>query len=219
MDMNTELEGVFDNIMALNRWGEGESRSGPGSTLLYTRNLRSQLEVFFKDFAVRSFFDAPCGDFNWMREVDFTGIGYLGGDISRALIAHNGKAYAAADRSFIDFDISVDKFPTADVWFCRDCFFHLPEASIFQALRNFCESDIKLLMMTNHINATGFENADIEAGEFRLTDFYIEPYCLPRDVLFRIADYVHPFPQREMCVWTREQVAAALAGRRGGALP
>jgi hypothetical protein len=217
MDMNTELEGVFDNIMALNRWGEGESRSGPGSSLLYTRNLRSQLEVFFKEFAVTSFFDAPCGDFNWMREVDFADVSYLGGDISRALIAHNVKAHAAANRAFVDFNVITDKFPATDVWFCRDCFFHLPEAAIFRALRNFCESEIKLLMMTNHINATGFENADIEAGEFRLTDFYIEPYCLPRDVLFRIADYVHPFPQREMCVWTREQVAAALAKRSGGA--
>ena len=65
-------------------------------------------------------------------------------------------------------------------------------------------------MMTNHINATGFKNVDIEAGEFRLIDFYSPPFNLPRDVLFRVADYVDPFPQREMCVWTREQIAAAL---------
>src|SRR5476651_21032 len=130
--MNSELEGVFDNIMALNRWGEGESRSGPGSSLLYTRNLRSQLEVFFRQFAVASFFDAPCGDFNWMRQVDFAGVTYVGGDISRALIAHNVEAHAAGNRTFINFDVIADKFPKADVWFCRDCFFHLPEASIFQ---------------------------------------------------------------------------------------
>jgi hypothetical protein len=74
-------------------------------------------------------------------------------------------------------------------------------------------------MMTNHINATGFENVDIEAGEFRRVDFYEAPFHLPRDVLFRIADYVYPFPQREMCVWTREQILAALQQREATQAP
>ena len=65
-------------------------------------------------------------------------------------------------------------------------------------------------MMTNHINAAGFKNSDIPVGEFRLVDFFSEPFNLPREVLFRVVDYVDPFPPREMCVWTREQVAAAL---------
>ena len=68
-------------------------------------------------------------------------------------------------------------------------------------------------MMTNHLNTTGFTNTDIKAGDFRLIDFYLEPFGLPRDVLFRVADYVYPYPQREMCVWTREQVASALDKR------
>ncbi|WP_158818264.1 class I SAM-dependent methyltransferase [Methylocapsa sp. S129] len=212
----SELENVFEKIMALNRWSGDESRSGPGSTLSYTCNIRNQLEVFVRQFEIKTFFDAPCGDFNWMKEVGFPdGSLYLGGDIANSLIRENVKKYARESRKFFNFDIVADKFPEADVWFCRDCLFHLPDAYIFQALRNFCDSKIKLLMMTNHINATGFRNTDIEAGEFRLVDFYSEPFGLPRDVLFRIADYVHPYPQREMCVWTREQIAAALETRGG----
>jgi hypothetical protein len=211
----SELESLFENIMALNRWSGEESRSGPGSTLSYTCNLRSQLEVFFDKFGTKTLFDAPCGDFHWMKEVPFpAGFSYLGGDVVGSLIAQNIKKYAAEGRTFVKFDIAADRFPGADVWFCRDCLFHLPDAFVFRALRNFCDSDIALLMMTNHINATGFKNVDIEAGEFRLIDFYSEPFRLPRDVLFRIADYVYPFPQREMCLWTREQIVAALE-RRG----
>ena len=45
----SELESLFENIMALNRWSGEESRSGPGSTLTYTCNLRSQLGVFVDD--------------------------------------------------------------------------------------------------------------------------------------------------------------------------
>jgi hypothetical protein len=207
----SELEHVFENIMALNRWSGDESRSGPGSTMLYTCNIRNQLDIFIDKFKIRTFFDAPCGDFNWMREVKFPAdVSYIGGDIARSLIDDNVKKYAKDSRRFLQFDIVADKFPESDVWFCRDCLFHLPDAYIFKAMRNFCDSKIKLLMMTNHVNATGFTNVDIEAGEFRLVDFYSEPFCFPRQVLFRIADYVYPYPQREMCVWTRDQIATAL---------
>ena len=210
----SELRAVFENIMALNRWSGDESRSGPGSTLAYTRNLRPSLEAFMKDFRIGAMFDAPCGDFNWMKEVAFPqGFGYLGGDIASSLIEKNQIAFAGEGRQFIEFDIVNDAFPDSALWFCRDCLFHLPEALIFKALRNFSRSNIKFLMMTNHINASGFANMDIPAGEFRLVDFFAEPFNLPGDVLFRVADYVDPFPPREMCVWTREQIEAALEKR------
>jgi hypothetical protein len=211
----SELRAVFENIMALNRWSGDESRSGPGSTLAYTRHLRPHLESFIKDFQIGAMFDAPCGDFNWMREVAFPqGFSYLGGDIASSLIENNQIAYAGEGRQFVAFDVVNDVFPDSDLWFCRDCLFHLPEALIFKALRNFSRSNIKFLMMTNHINASGFVNTDIPAGEFRLVDFFAEPFNLPGDVLFRVEDYIDPFPPREMCVWTREQVASVLKAPR-----
>lgn len=211
----SELRAVFENIMALNRWSGGESQSGPGSTLNYTQRLRPRLESFVEDFKIASMFDAPCGDFNWMKEVKFSErFAYLGGDIARSLIEQNQIAYAGEGRQFVEFDVVNDAFPDSDLWFCRDCLFHLPEALIFKALRNFSRSSIKFLMMTNHINASGFVNTDIPAGEFRLVDFFAEPFNLPGDVLFRVVDYVDPFPPREMCVWTREQVASAMGSRR-----
>lgn len=83
----SELRAVFENIMALNRWSGDESQSGPGSTLNYTRHLRPHLEAFVANFGISSLFDAPCGDFNWMRQVKFPeGFMYLGGDIARPLV-------------------------------------------------------------------------------------------------------------------------------------
>ena len=132
-------------------------------------------------------------------------------DIAPSLIKQNRKTYAGPRRRFLQFDIVSDPFPEADVWFCRDCLFHLPHELIFRALRNFCDSKIKLVMMTNHINKGGFANVDGKAGGFRLVDFFSPPFNLPRDVLYRVVDYIEPYPPREMCVWTREQIAAALA--------
>jgi hypothetical protein len=210
----SELKRVFEGIAAGNKWLNAESRSGDGSTLLYTRHLRAELPRFVKKFAIKSLFDAPCGDFNWMRRVRFPDdLVYVGGDIADSLIEANNRKYASRSRRFISFDIVADEFPAADVWFCRDCLFHLDNRRILRALRNFARSKIERVMMTNHINTTGFVNTDIEAGGFRLVDFFIEPYCLPRDVCFRVTDYMDPYPPREMCVWKREQIATALNER------
>jgi hypothetical protein len=207
----SELKRVFEAIASGNKWLNHESRSGDGSTLFYTRHLRAELERFIREFEVKSFFDAPCGDFNWMRAVNFPAdLIYVGGDIVGSLVEANNRTYAGSMRSFIDFDIVSDDFPAADLWFCRDCLFHLSNGHVLQALRNFAGSKMKLLMMTNHINTAGFVNGDIKSGGFRLIDFFFEPYCLPRDVLFRVTDYIDPYPPREMCVWTREEIAAAL---------
>jgi hypothetical protein len=216
----SDLKAVFETIAATNHWGSSESVSGAGSTIAYTYNLRHELALFTRKFDVKSFFDAPCGDFNWMKETDFpANMRYLGGDIVAPLIEADIRKYGSATRGFVEFDITRDPFPDADVWFCRDCLFHLPFEMIFRALDGFCRSQIPYVMMTNHLNTTRFQNRDIEAGDFRLLDFHLEPFDLPRDVLYQIPDYVYPFPRRELCVWSRAQIAAALSKRapeRGG---
>ena len=67
-------------------------------------------------------------------------------------------------------------------------------------------------MTTTHLNVIDFENRDIEAGDYRLLDLHIAPFFLPRNVLYRIPDYIFPYPQRELCVWSRRQVAGAVGG-------
>ena len=76
-----------------------------------------------------------------MKEVNFPAdFVYAGGDIAGSLIEENIKRYASDKRRFLRFDVVKDEFPESDVWFCRDCLFHLPEAYVFEALRNFCDS-------------------------------------------------------------------------------
>jgi hypothetical protein len=209
------LETVFKRIVDVNHWGNDESLSGDGSTLGYTYNLRHELARYVAASGIKSMFDAPCGDYNWMRAVEFpAAFSYIGGDIVLSLIEANRSRYEGDGRHFRAFDITVDPFPDVDLWFCRDCLFHLPTEAILAALRNFCRSRCRYLMTTTHLNVTNFKNCDIEAGGFRLLDLYIAPYRLPREVLYRIPDYVFPYPQRELCVWSRGQVSAAL-GERG----
>jgi hypothetical protein len=207
----SDLAAVFEGHAAHNHWGNAESVSGDGSTLDYTHNLRHELAKFVRAFRVVSMFDAPCGDFNWMRAVEFPlGFQYLGGDIVVALVEANQARYAAPGRNFQRFDITTDSFPDADLWLCRDCLFHLPGEAILAALRHFARSRISFVMTTTHLNVSNFDNIEVAAGGFRMLDLYKPPYNLPREVLFRIADYVYPYPPRELCVWSRAQVAAAV---------
>ncbi len=209
-----DLAAVFEGHAAQNHWGNAESVSGDGSTLDYTHNLRHELPKFVRAFRVVSLFDAPCGDFNWMRAVEFpNGFQYTGGDIVAALVEAASARYEAPGRKFQRFDVTSDIFPDADLWLCRDCLFHLPSDSILAALRSFAQSRIGFMMTTTHLNVSNFDNSEVAAGGFRLLDLYKPPYRLPREVLFRIADYVHPYPARELCVWSRAQVSAAVGGR------
>ena len=206
-----DLKSVFENIAITNKWGSEESRSGAGSTLSYTYNLRHELETIVSKFEIATLFDAPCGDFNWMKAVSFpAGMKYIGGDIASTLVRANKLSHASASRDFIEFDIAKDRFPDCDMWFCRDCLFHLSFESIFQALSGFCESGAKYVMMTNHLNTSRFRNRDIQSGDFRRLDFHLKPFKFPRKVLYLVPDYVFPFPRREMCIWSRAQIMAAL---------
>jgi hypothetical protein len=202
---------IFANIHERNLWGDSESASGAGSSLRYTENLRKHLPDLFSSLSIKSVYDAPCGDFNWMRKViSGNDILYFGADIVPALIKKNAKHNQDRRIKFGVADITADKFPKADLWICRDCLFHLSNKDIYLALMNYVSSEVPHILTTTHINATGFKNIDIPTGDFRLIDLFAAPFYLPKEVKIRISDWVDPHPPREMCLWTKEQVSQAL---------
>ena len=204
---------IFTTIFEGNYWNSAQSVSGGGSTLEYTESLRNDLPRLFEQRSIRHVYDAPCGDFNWMRHVvNDTGIRYIGADIVRPLIEQLATKYQRDDIRFVVADIAADAFPQADLWICRDCLFHLSNSDILLALKNFAASQVPYVLTTTHIVPQGFMNSDIRPGGFRLIDLFSEPFCLSREVLFRVPDWVADshYPPREMCLWSREQIADAL---------
>lgn len=204
---------VFNRIYGLRIWGRGETICGPGSTLAYTAQLREKLPELFRLYDIKTIFDAPCGDFNWMRQVlEEARLDYIGGDIVSALIVRNRNSFKGESTHFVTFNIISDQFPEADIWICRDCLFHFSFQDIYRTLENYCRSNVPFVLTTTHLNTSGFENLDIRTGEFRRIDLFSSPFCLPREVKFRIDDTCEPWPSRELCLWERSQVAQALAG-------
>jgi len=202
---------IFTKIYEANHWKNSESASGGGSSLYYTENLRKHLPKLFETFAVKTIFDAPCGDFNWMRHVIAeTDIRYIGADIVPALVGRLKKEYQSPKIAFLVRDITSDEFPVVDLWICRDCLFHLSYEDIFLALNKFASSRIKYVLASTHIVANDFQNFDIRSGSFRIIDLFSGPFHFSRSVKFRVADWIDNYPPREMCLWTREQIAEAL---------
>lgn len=204
-----DLETKFTKIYQARWWDEhGESASGPGSMLQVTEQFRKELSQFIQDHEIRSLFDAPCGDWNWMREMVFPeGFSYVGGEIVPQLVGNLSRKYARPGVDFIHFDITRGDFPQADVWLCRDCLFHFSFADIHRALANFVRADLPYALITNHFG--DFENTDIPTGEFRLLDLTKPPFNLPIPTI-RLRDYEHH--RREVCLWSKTDIAAALHG-------
>lgn len=206
------IEDKFTEIYRTNYWENFESVSGKGSTLEWTENLRLQLPELFEKFKIKTVFDAPCGDFNWMRYVvENTTINYIGGDIVYPLIeAHNTK-YQNARTKFMHMDLTKDKFPASDLMICRDCLFHLSYSDTKLVLKNFIDSNIPYLLTTTFVDIGNFINKDITTGDFHYIDLISAPYHFPKDVLYRINDSLPSHPPRDMCLWSREQIILAMS--------
>jgi hypothetical protein len=199
---------LFAHYYRNNNWGSQESVSGEGSTLKYTEKLRAELPRVLELCKVKIMLDAPCGDFNWMRLVPReNGIRYIGGDIVEELIERNRRLYADATTEFKIIDVRNDPLPTADIWMCRDCLFHLSDQDIFRTLGNFSKSDIHYLLTSTHPHTR--LNLDIDTGDFRLLDLEKPPFNFPKADIY-IDDWIEGFPVRQLGLWSRDAINKCL---------
>lgn len=198
---------IFRRYALTNKWKDAESVSGAGSTVKYTENLRSALPGLFEQFDISTVLDAPCGDYNWMQHVERPGVSYIGGEIVPELVAQNNAHYADDTTRFIHCDILEDDLPSADLWICRDVFFHFPEADIFRALANLFRSDITYILTSDHPEQD--RNYDIAVGKFRALNLMIEPFRFPEPLLW-IDDWIEPYPVRRMGLWKVDTLRGSL---------
>ncbi len=198
----------FALIHRLNYWGNAESVSGNGSSLDSTAVFRAGFEALLRERGIASVFDAPCGDFNWMRAVALpAGCVYLGGDIVAAVVAENTRLHGKAGVTFREFDLIAEAFPAADLWLCRDCLIHLSNADIVRVLTNFVASEIPFALITSHPHVTA--NVDIRTGQYRDVNLQGAPFGLPAPEAI-LKDRPVGEAARIVGLWRREQVAAAI---------
>jgi SAM-dependent methyltransferase len=171
------LEERFVRIYQTNLWFDAESRSGTGSSLESTARLRESLPPLLRRLNARRLLDVPCGDFNWMRHVDLSGIEYIGGDIVESMIEANRNRYESLTRRFMTVDLTSGSLPHADVILCRDCLVHFSFPNIIAAFRTMKASGAEYLLTTTFPSRR--VNKDIVDGDWRPLNLEQAPFLLP----------------------------------------
>ena len=125
--------------------------------------------------------DIPCGDFNWLKEVDLDFLSYTGADIVSDIIHQNNERFAKKNREFIQMDILTDELPTVDLILCRDLFTHIPLHDIFKAINNIKKSHSTYLLASSHILHPGVKaNYEIITGQHRPINLLLSPFSFPK---------------------------------------
>jgi hypothetical protein len=175
---------VFDLIYEKDLRKGGESISGGGSSLKYTEDVRRLLPKLISEYGLTSILDVPCGDFHWMKELDWTDCAYTGGDIVSELVEENNRKHQSDRINFRYLDIRTDDLPRVDLILCRDCLIHLSFQDGLKALSNFKKSKSAYLLTTTHPGLSG--NYPIKTGDYRPIDLCLPPYNLPQPInIFR----------------------------------
>lgn len=173
----------------------GFGPSGAGSSAAFTEPLRKLLRQLFRDQSmnIKSFFDAPCGDWVWMQHVDLSNIVYMGGDITATTIKENTRCFSKHNVNFVQFDLTCNKIPEVDLMLTRDVLFHLKPEISMQVLENISKSSVRYFLSTTFMNSnaenpftlrsygeTQRQNSTIGYRDINLFD---APYCLPKPLL------------------------------------
>lgn len=174
------VDSVFKTIYAENKWGNAETVSGPGSQKDVAELLIVPLNEWMNRLDVQTVLDLPCGDGNWIFDLDLHNRNYIGGDIVPELIEQIQSNYEAPNREFRVLNLISDALPEADLLLCRDCFVHLSNEFIVNGLQNIRRSGITYVAMTHFPDFP--RNYDIPTGQWRPVNLQLSPYNLPEPI-------------------------------------
>jgi len=203
----------FSEIYKHNLWSSNESLSGEGSEVEFTKPLQNWLTKNIPKLNVKTFVDASCGDFNWMKLVlPNLNVDYLGLDIVESIIEKNRSLYSNDKTNFDIADICKDKIPNCDLIMVRDCLFHLSYKDINKFLENLKKTEYKYLLTTTHCLEDDFKNTDIVTGDWRLINLFSKPFNFNKKVIEdRVIDCPDGYPvKREMILVNKKDVPTNL---------
>ena len=175
------LNTLFDVVYETNYWGSG---SGSGSNENLCRDYVAFLQEFFKTHNITSIVDAGCGDWQFSKNIDFSGITYQGFDVASFVINANTPRYSKDNISFHLYDGDFSKLPSADLLICKDVLQHLPIAKIKEFITILPR--FKYALITNDIGTNN--NTEILPTQGRTLDLREDPFYLDCSIVFEIQE-------------------------------
>jgi SAM-dependent methyltransferase len=177
-DITVRVRERFSRIYDQNVWGRG---SGVGSLPEHTVEYRNFLQRFMVRHGIRTVVDFGCGDWQFSRYIDWSGVTYVGVDVVPSVVENNQREFGNDNISFRLFE-SLATLPAADLFVCKDVLQHLPNETIKTYLATF-RRKYKFSLITNDEEPIHLQNIDIGAGEWRTLRLDREPFCEPGAVV------------------------------------
>jgi hypothetical protein len=197
------MEELFTEIYKNNSWGSPETVSGPSSTLERTEEFRAEFPNLLQELEIKSIVDCGCGDWNWMKTVNLTGIQYLGLEIIQPLVESLETEFSAENIKFEKLNILQEPPETADLWLARDflCFYASREIKRFFEI--FLESKSKFLALTTVDTEQPF-NPTL-TGFWKPLNLFSEPFKMP-EPMYEIPDGQQWFRNKKLVIYNRQQI-------------
>ncbi|HVP50440.1 MAG TPA: glycosyltransferase [Candidatus Bathyarchaeia archaeon] len=202
---------VFQQLMISTPPQHNASRSGPGSSLPSTDEIRQRLPFLIEDLGINSILDAGCGDFHWLQQLRLELDQYVGTDVVPSLIAENQRDFAGPNRRFLALDITWHDLPAADLVLCRDTLVLLSYQDIFRALANFKRSGSRYLLTTTFPGHS--ENRDASTGAWRPLNLQLPPFSFPeplRTINEKCIEGEGRYSDKSLGLWRIEELPASL---------
>jgi SAM-dependent methyltransferase len=191
---------IFDTIYRLDLWHGG---SGPGSSEELTRGYRNFLNYFMRANRIASVVDLGCGDWQIARHMNWTGIDYVGADVSE-LVLQTTQKFARDGVAFLRTDAVTDPLPAADLLIAKDVFQHWPNADILTFLTQLPKYRAALITNTWAPDGRARCNEDIHVGDWRPINLAMPPFNLPGVYVFSF----QAFEVKWVYLWLRPDGAS-----------
>jgi SAM-dependent methyltransferase len=150
--------------------------------------------------------DVGCGDWQFSRHMDWSGVDYTGVDAS-AVVLENTRSFSQPGIRFLLADAIRDPLPCADLLLAKDVLQHWSNADIAAFLPQLPNYKCALITGSFPQHALAYVNHDMPAGaNFRPIDPGKPPFNLP-------GGFVSSFvagDRKLVFLWTRAQVPASV---------
>lgn len=176
---NSPITEVFEKVYETGIWGVDENQKGTSGSGSEPRNALpyiNYLTKFLKEKNITSVVDAGCGDWQFSRNLDWTGISYTGIDASKTVVTTNLEKFAKDNINFIHANFIDMNLPKADLLILKDVLQHLSIANVHKAIKQF--KKFKYVIVVNDIdpNTQTSKNREIADGDYRTLDITAKPF-------------------------------------------
>lgn len=177
------MRDAFARAYKNQQWHNG---SGSGSSFANTAKYRHFLNGYLTRNDIRSVLDAGCGDWQFSKFIDWSGVVYTGIDVVPELIIANSLKYETPAIRFAVADILDVRSIPQELVLVKDLLQHWPDAAVHELGRVLQH---RRVLFTYDLD-TG-PHRDIAPGGYRGLDLSADPFCWPLREAMRYESVSH----------------------------